>query len=145
MMDFEKIESKNETKRGLGKILAGLWAFLTSKTFLCSCLTQVSSVGWFVVGISLDQSNTSDYISSSCFLGFIVYFILALIFVPVLIYKGIFIDTIEKHWWKYIIISIFEFEGTFCIVLAYKWASYTVLQVFFKCDSFWTIPRMFGS
>ena len=60
---------------------------------------------------------------------FFVYFLMALIFGPVLICRKNFLTVLKENWWKYIILGVIDVEANFLVVSAYKYTTLTSIQV----------------
>ena len=68
--------------------------------------------------------------------SFINYFLLAVIFIPVSIYRREFVPAFKARWWIYMLIAAVDVEANFAFVKAYQYTSLTSIQVL---DCF-TIP-----
>lgn len=60
---------------------------------------------------------------------FLTYFVLAVIFGPVLAIRKKFLDIIKENWWKYLFLGLIDVEANFLVVLAYKYTTLTSIQV----------------
>ncbi|KAF0987847.1 hypothetical protein HZS_2866, partial [Henneguya salminicola] len=103
-----------------------------SKLFLYTLLAQLLALALFGNGVAADALSTAHNINIPCFLSFILYFMLSIIFVPIALKKYEFILEFKKKWWKFLIIAICDFEATYLIVKSYQYTNYASIQ-FIDC------------
>ena len=60
---------------------------------------------------------------------FLTYFVLAIMFGPVLAVRKNFLKIIKENWWKYLILGVIDVEANFLVVLAYKYTTLISIQV----------------
>ncbi|KII69653.1 Solute carrier family 35 member F2 [Thelohanellus kitauei] len=102
--------------------------FFTSRVFCYSLLSQVAALGLFGLGVAVDNAGTSKFPSLPSFMAFCVHFTLTLIFLPYFVYHNSFKEVIKRNWWRYLLTSFCEVQGTYLIELSYNYANYIVVQ-----------------
>ena len=90
---------------------------------------QVLSLLLCGVGVTSDALEEFHDITVPTAQIFFVYFLVALIFGPVLIWREDFLTVLKYNWWKYIIIGIIDVESFSLIVFSYKYSTLTSIQV----------------
>ena len=109
--------------------------FLHSPTLRIVVFGQIISLLLCGTGVA-SSYIAQDGVNVPTTQSFINYFLLAVIFIPVSIYRGEFVPAFKARWWIYLLIAAVDVEANFAFVKAYQYTSLTSIQVL---DCF-TIP-----
>jgi solute carrier family 35 protein F1/2 len=106
---------------------AGVWR-------LMPVLVQVIAIGQF---ISLLLCSTGVFAKLLVLRGvnlptttsLVNYVLLAVVYVPVLLHRGVFFSALRSHWLFFVLVALVDVEANFVIIKAYQYTSFTSVQL----------------
>lgn len=90
-------------------------------------------------GTAATALSTIHGISTPCFNAFLMYVLLASTFGIYTVTRKEFTPIIKLHWWKYLLVALFDVEANYLLTKAYSYATLTSVQVSFLDFRTWTV------
>lgn len=89
----------------------------------------LAAIALFGCQVCMDLSHAGENSTVICFLHSLIYFTLAVCHVPILYRGGHLWSSLKNNWWKFGLVTILNFEGSFILSLSSYLTNYVIYQV----------------